>query len=335
MISVIIPTYNAAAYIGEAMDSVFAQTYRDYEIIVIDDGSTDETKELLEQHYPTINYYYVENNGVSAARNLGIAKAQGEFIAFLDADDWWLPEKLEKQLVLFEVDKTLGLVLTENYFFTAVGLCGFTNKKRLLMQGDIVKNIFLNSYAVTSTVMVRKSVFEQVGLFEEELSVAEDDNLWMRIGMNYDIALVDEKLAHYRITNGSLSRNIDAVISGVGRQIEIMKERYPNLYDRLGLSAVKKKYADLYFSEAYRDFSRGNYVRARQRFIDSFIYYHYRPKLLFYLLSTYLPAAVIEQLKRIKRILFKKNYAGAGKHEADMGQFTNNIEQAAPVKIPQ
>lgn len=306
MISVIIPTFNCEKYICEAIDSVLHQTCSDYEIIVVDDGSMDDTKEMIKVRYPAVRYFYVENNGVSAARNLGISKAQGELIAFLDADDRWLPEKLEKQAAQFGLDETVGLVFTENYFFHEQEISKFTaNKRSRLMHGNIVRNIFLKSYVVTSTVMVRKSVFDRVGLFEEELSVAEDDNMWMRIGMKYNIVLLDEKLVQYRTTSGSLGSDFNALIIGGNKHIEILKTRYSDLYDRLGPIAIRKKHADLYFSEAYRDFNQGNYTSSRTRFIDSYISYPFRLRSLFYLLSTYFSSQAIEMIRGMKRRVTK------------------------------
>lgn len=307
MISVIIPTYNSDKYICEALDSVLQQTYTDYEIIVIDDGSTDSTRTIIDNRYNMVRYYYVKNNGVSAARNSGISMAQGELIAFLDADDMWLPEKLEKQASMFNKNDKLGLVFTENYFFNGQGISEFSaNKRARLMRGDIVKNIFLNSYVVTSTVMVRKSVFDHVGLFEEDLQVAEDDNMWMRIGMKYDIALLDERLAQYRTTVGSLSSDSNALIIGGDKQIKLLRSRYSDLYDRLGPLTIRKKYADFYFSEAYRDFMQGNYSASRSRFLDSYMNNPFRPKSLIYFLSSFLPSQAIEMIRGVKRGIVKK-----------------------------
>lgn len=305
-ISVVIPTYNSAGYICEAIDSVLNQTCSDYEILVIDDGSTDNTGVLVQSRYPAIRYIRTENKGVSHARNLGISKARGELIAFLDADDRWMPEKIEKQAALFQADKTIGMVFTENYFFNEQGVSAFTaNKRSRLMRGNIVRNIFLNSYVVTSTVMVRKSVFDRVGLFEEELAVAEDDNMWMRIGMKHRIELLDERLVQYRMTAGSLSSDFKAIVTGVNRQIQILQTRYPDLYDTLGSLAIRKKYAELYFSEAYRDFNQGRYSASRTRFIDSYINYPFSLRSLFYYLSTYLPSQSIQMIRGMKRCATK------------------------------
>jgi len=306
MVSVIIPTYNCDKYICEAIDSVLYQTYPDYEIIVIDDGSTDTTRSMIEAGYNTVRYFYLENNGVAAARNFGISMAQGELIAFLDADDKWLPTKLEKQVKYFQNDDRLGMVFTENSFFNDRGTTQVrVNKRDSLMHGDIVRNIFLNSYVATSTVMVRKSVFEAVGLFEEELAVAEDDNMWMRIGMKYNIELIDETLAQYRITEGSLSSNKHSIYHGVRSNILIIRSKYPDMYQRLGALAIKKKYSNLLFSEGYDCFSNCKYSEARSNFIKSYLNYPFKLEPLYYVISTFLPLCVIEKIQYAKRHLKK------------------------------
>lgn len=311
MISVIIPTYNCEKYIGEAIDSVLHQTCLDYEVIVIDDGSTDATRSIIESRYQTVRYFYVENKGVASARNYGIAKAKGNLIAFLDADDIWLPEKLEKQKELFDRNQALGMVFTENSFFYEHGIiANKLNKRESLMRGDIVRNIFLHSYVVTSTVMVRRSIFDVVGLFDEELLVAEDDNMWMRIGIEYGIALLDEPLVRYRKTTGSLSSDLSAVSVGVNKHVELMKSRYPDLYDRIGPLAIRIKYSDQCFSEGYRDFSRGNYAVSRTRFIDSYMNNPFRLTPLIFYISTYLPAQIIEIIRGMKREVNKKTALG-------------------------
>jgi glycosyltransferase involved in cell wall biosynthesis len=301
VVSVIIPTYNSDKYIGEALDSVLCQTYADYEIIVIDDGSTDDTKKIIEEHYPLVRYYFVENRGVSSARNLGISLAQGEFIAFLDADDRWLPDKLEKQTALFQSDDNLGMVFTENYFFDEHGIKkNKLNKRKRLMYGDIVRNIFLNSYVATPTVMVRKSVFDAVGFFEEGLTVAEDDNMWMRIAMRYGVELLDEPLVLCRVTEGSLSRTNRNIFLGVRKHIEIIKNKYPDIYKYLGNSAIRRKYSDLFFSEGYNHFSKHQYKKARINFGKSYFYCPFRIKSLLYLISTVFSPLLIEKLRKRK-----------------------------------
>ena len=116
-VSVIIPTYNAARWIGETIDSVQSQTYKNYEIIVIDDGSVDSTREVLEKYIKNINYIYQDNKGVSSARNHGIKISAGEYIAFLDNDDIWLPDKLSLQIQVLESQKNIAMIFTDGELF--------------------------------------------------------------------------------------------------------------------------------------------------------------------------------------------------------------------------
>lgn len=304
MISVIIPTYNSDKYICEAIESVLSQSYLNYEIIVVDDGSYDDTKSIIRDRYPLVRYYFTDNKGVSSARNYGISMARGEYIAFLDSDDRWLPTKLEKQRSSFQKNPKLGMVFTENSFFNNVGVIQERmNKRKRLMSGDIVRNIFLNSYVATPTVMVRKSIFDKVGWFEEGLLIAEDDNMWMRIGMEYCVELIDEPLVQCRITEGSLSRKSHNIFSGIREHIGVIKKKYPSMYRRLGKSAIRKKYSALFFSEAYYSFSQDKYREARGNFIKSYFYCPFKLKPLLYLISTFLPIWMIDKIRYLKRNL--------------------------------
>jgi glycosyltransferase involved in cell wall biosynthesis len=156
LVSVIVPTYNYAEFIGEAIKSVLDQTIQDFEILVIDDGSTDNTKEVVLSFGDKVRYFYQSQQGPAKARNKGIVESKGEYIAFLDADDVWLPSKLEKQVNLFRSNPKLGMVVTDNFLFDDAGIYReYVNKKGYLITGDVVANIFINSGVVTPTVMVR------------------------------------------------------------------------------------------------------------------------------------------------------------------------------------
>ncbi len=303
MISIIIPTYNCARYIGEALDSVLAQTRDDYEIIVIDDGSTDGTGDLIKNKYPMVRYFFTEQTGVSSARNLGIKMSKGDLIAFLDADDMWSPDKLEKQVAILDARPDLSMVFTEHCTFNkdkSIINKSF-DKRNKLMRGDIVKNIFLNTYLTTSTVMIKKKVFDKVGLFEEQLRAAEDDNMWMRISMEHQIDLIDEPLVHYRITEGSLSRTHRNCIDGVKTNIDLIKAKYPDLYRRLGPRSINNKYYVIYFSEGYYFFTNKEYDAAKVYFKKSIGFNPYKLKTYFYFLSCFLPQEVIDKIKQLKR----------------------------------
>ena len=301
MISVIIPTHNYKKYIGEAISSVLRQTYTDYEIIVVDDGSTDGTGEIIEKNFPDVRYFYIPNQGVSRARNYGIRRARGEFIAFLDADDLWLPQKLEKQLKVFDVDRELMMVFTEHRAFDTNGIREATFlKKERLMKGDVVKNIFLYSHVALPTVMVRRNAFQEIGYFEENLITAEDDNLWMRIALKFRIHLLDEVLVHCRITENSLSRSASNLFPGVLKNIELIETKYPDLRKRLGRANIRRKKSDIYADYGYFIFSSGDYTMARRYYSKSITFYPKRNTIIFWFVSLF-PPSIIEKVRILRR----------------------------------
>lgn len=184
-ISVIIPTYNRARYVTEAINSVLAQTYTDYEIIVVDDGSTDSSKDILTPYLDSIKYIYQLNKGVSAARNTAIRAAQGEWIAFLDSDDEWLPRKLELQMRDLQRYPEAVLSCTNILFVGPSGTQSTEFFKTCLdvdlHQPEYITEPLSKSYACTSTVLARRKETFTVGLFDEELSIYEDIDLFFRL----------------------------------------------------------------------------------------------------------------------------------------------------------
>ena len=181
-VSVIIPVYNCDRYINQAIESIFAQTYQSYEIIVIDDGSTDNTRKTMEPYMEMIHYVYQQNQGVSAARNHGINLARGELIAFLDADDFFLPDKLTDQVRIFDTQPNLGIV--------------HSGWRRVNQQGETIKNETPWDYVpklnlegwlrwkpigTMGTLMFRRDWLQEVGSFEVGLSQAEDVDLILRL----------------------------------------------------------------------------------------------------------------------------------------------------------
>ena len=164
---------------------------------------------------------------------------------------------------LFDSDDKAGMIFTENSSFDENGMIkGEMNKRQKLMQGDIVKNIFLNSYITTSSVMVKKSVFDSIGMFEEDLAIAEDDNMWMRIAMVHKVLLLDEPLVLYRVRQDSLCSNYREVIKGVVNNIDLLRSKYPHIFQRVGHSAIRSKYSVLHFCEGYQLFSNNDFETA-------------------------------------------------------------------------
>ena len=190
-ISVIIPAFNRAHTLPKALDSVLSQTLKPREIIVVDDGSTDETNAVL-ANYPGLCIISQDNRGVSAARNVGIEKAGGEWLAFLDSDDEWLKEKLEKQWDAICIDDKL-ICHTEEIWIRN-GQRVNPMKKHKKFGGMIYERCLPLCVISPSSVMIHRSVFEDVGVFDESLEVCEDYDLWLRICAKYSVLFIDEPL---------------------------------------------------------------------------------------------------------------------------------------------
>lgn len=218
-ISVVIPTYNHGAFLDEALASVFAQSAPALEVIIVDDGSIDDTAEVLRRHAGRIRVIQQTNRGVAAARNAGAAVATRELIAFLDADDAWLPSKLERQLSRFVADPALGLV---HCGVEEIDQHGRRLRSRLDgMEGWVAQEMLLFRRAVIlgggSATVVRRAVFEEVGGFDESMSTSADWDLYYRIARRYRVGFVPEVLVRYRVHDGNMHMNVHGMASDMLR----------------------------------------------------------------------------------------------------------------------
>ena len=191
-VSVIIPTFNRASMLQEAVASVLAQDYDRFELIVVDDGSTDNTEEVLAA-FPDISLVQQRNLGVSAARNAGIQRASGELIAFLDSDDLWLPQKLSVQVAFFQKHPTALICQTEE-IWKKNGRRIYPKNRHIKQSGMIFERAVALCLVSPSAVMMRKALFDTVGLFDETLPACEDYDLWLRISCRFPIHLIDTPL---------------------------------------------------------------------------------------------------------------------------------------------
>lgn len=206
-ISVIIPTYNSSRYVTQAVDSVLAQTFDDLEVIVIDDGSTDDTESVMSRYSSPVRYIKQTNGGVSRARNHGIEESRGRYVAFLDADDTWFPNKLEKQMEAirsqpsYHVCYSAFLIVDSNLAPIEVNRSKRqrTALEDLLMCGNVVGSI--------CTVIYERSLFSKVGGFDPVLSQCADWDMWVRLAAETDFLYVDEPLVTYRQHETNMSRN--------------------------------------------------------------------------------------------------------------------------------
>ena len=193
LVSVIIPTYNRCSSIGRAIESVLSQSYMHREIIVVDDGSTDGTMGLLETFGDRIRVLHQNNRGVSAARNSGIRAAGGVFIALLDSDDSWMPEKLEQQVGFFRTNPQAMICQTEEIWIRN-GKRINPKRKHQKFSGMIFEKTLPLCLVSPSAVMIRRSLFDEVGFFDESLPACEDYDLWLRITWKYPVHLIDTPL---------------------------------------------------------------------------------------------------------------------------------------------
>jgi glycosyltransferase involved in cell wall biosynthesis len=206
-ISVIIPTYNRCWILKEAIDSVLSQEYTDFEIIVVDDGSNDATAALLSAYGDQIKTIYQGNSGVSAARNAGILMAKGKYVAFLDSDDMWLPEKLSCQVDFFQ-SHTEAVICQTDEIWIRNGVRVNPKNRHKKPSGMIFEPSLQLCLVSPSAVMIKKSLFDAVGLFNEAFPACEDYDLWLRIGLYYPIYLIERHMVVKRGGHDDqLSRN--------------------------------------------------------------------------------------------------------------------------------
>ena len=192
-VSVIIPTYNRAKRLGKAIDSVLNQSHQDFELIIVDDGSDDNTAEVIESYSSDIVYLRQENSGPAAARNRGIEKARYDILAFLDSDDWFAENKLETQLEAMQQNPSHLISHTQETWYRNGKILNQKVKHRK-NSGEIFRQSLELCAVGMSTVMVRREIFERYGLFDEDLPCCEDYDLWLRVSAEQEFLLVDEPL---------------------------------------------------------------------------------------------------------------------------------------------
>jgi glycosyltransferase involved in cell wall biosynthesis len=216
-VSVIIPTHNRAVFLRDAIQSALNQTFQDFEIIVVDDASRDSTGEVVQSFSdPRIVYIRHETNrGQGASRNDGIRRGSGEYVALLDDDDEWLPEKLEQQVRLLDSSSSeVGLVYSG---FSRIDVSSKRAIGRVIPEkrGYAFAELCLKNWIGTSTVVVRRVCFEKVGLFDEALATGEDYDMWIRISKEFKIDYIGEPLVSYTVHGTRLSANYESTIQGL------------------------------------------------------------------------------------------------------------------------
>jgi glycosyltransferase involved in cell wall biosynthesis len=301
VVSAIIPAYNSEDFIAETLDSVFAQTYRPVEIIIVDDGSTDRTADIVknyqarEDNETKLMYIYQQNSGPSNARNTGIQSATGKYIAFLDADDLWPEDKLRKQTELLEVHQDVVLIFGDvRRFSKSKGIAEsmFTRQKctkeffgDFFYVKDAYRKLLIRNFIPTGTVMIRKKYFQNGLFFDESFRHVEDLDLWLRIAMNNAIAYSTGIWEFKRDHDKNLSNNAETMMTAL---INVIEKHSGNFQPFLKENKInlKKYISDGYLGLGFYYLNSGHRQKAKKAFLKSF-YNKIRMKSIYYFFTAF------------------------------------------------
>jgi len=305
-VSVIVPAYNVAPFIGEALESVLAQSFTDYEIIVINDGSPDTEKleQVLEPYQSRITYLKQENQGAGAARNAGLRAARGKFVAFLDADDAWLPNFLSEQLAFIQSGPGYDLVYADAQLFGDSRRALGTVMQREPSEGPVTFERLIGERCIvnTSSVLARREPIFEVGLFDETLRNSQDFDLWVRIAKRSGARMNFQRqvLVRHRVWSGSLASDGIKSVEGELRVLDKISRRVdltPSERDALA-QTVALRTASIEVDRGKRKLLHGEYEAAAKSFRFANDYYH-SWKLRLVLFSLHVAPRLLQRVYRI------------------------------------
>lgn len=266
-VSAVIPSYNYGHFVTEAIDSVLAQKYEPaLEVIVVDDGSKDDTRERLQKYDGKIRYIHQENRGLSGARNTGIRAATGEWVALLDADDLWHPEKTALQMRV-AVEHELDVIGSPGKRFMPETL----DQNPPIRRFD-ASDFLTGSHFSSSTTIIQRRCFDTVGFFDEELRSVEDRDMWLRLSARYAVGGIDSPCAMHRAHTGQMSRNADRMLSNFERCLDNFFAAHPQYAEHKNLS-----YAFMYADAAVAYMESGDRKEALKYMLKSLRYHPWEP----------------------------------------------------------
>lgn len=271
LVTVVTPTYNRVDYLPIAINSVLNQTYRNLELILVDDGSTDNTREVVEKYHQDsrFQYIYQENRGQAAARNVGLGIARGDFIALLDSDDIWDLNKVERQIEAFVQHPDVGVVYGDTRYIDKQGeRLDIISRKRY--SGHITGQLLLDNCVGTNTAMFRRECYLKMGGFDVTLQRSEDYDLWLRYSTKYKFLYLNEVCASCRITNNQLSDNRGAVFDAIRRILDNFSNNIPDIVAPV---EIRKSWSLYYGRRGMWHASKGDINKSLRDYIVSIIHY--------------------------------------------------------------
>ncbi len=310
-VSIVIPAYNAGDWIDQAIQSVLGQSYDNFEIVVVDDGSTDDTSTVVQQYGDPVRYVWKENGGSASARNRGIAEAQGTYIAFLDADDVWHPAKLARQMDVHEQEASPAWSYTDvELIDTRSGaLIHRKSAVREHPEGDVLDQLITGNFIVASTVLVHRRVFDAVGRFDESSlhRISEDWDMWLRIAAQYPVRYIDAPLVqmHQHAERKTEAMNLEHALSSRKAIIEKAMQRNPARLAGRRDHAL----ANLYVNLGRKWMDREERRRARTLFLRALRHAPLRSEAWAYGAASFLPRPVLEGIGQLRGWL--RQYRGA------------------------
>jgi glycosyltransferase involved in cell wall biosynthesis len=270
-VSVVIATFNRASYLPATIDSVLSQSFTDFELIVVDDGSTDNTREVLAGYGSRLRYFYQANAGASAARNFGVRQARAPWIAFQDSDDLSLPNHLAVLYRYVSQHPRCGMIFANGNYMSGSPqsrgkkiIIEAATSRRLAQRGVRLMDLFEKSILRLQAALISRTAYDLVGGHDESLGICMDLDLGLRLLMNVEVAYLDEALFSYRIHTGNISRNEEQRLSENIRVIEKLIGAYPEARRLIGEKRLARRLAYRYYRLAKKRWHQERHVAARQ-----------------------------------------------------------------------
>ncbi len=299
-VSTIVPTYNRASLLQDTLSSIKAQTFSDWELLIIDDGSSDGTETLVREHIKAdarIRYIKANHQGVAAARNLGIKQAIGALVAFCDSDDLWLPEKLAYQVGYLQAHPEISLVYSD-----VMSVCGSVVEDpsyfvlRPPAEGKVFRALLERNFIANSSVVIRKACLESLGGFDASAVPSEDYDLWLRCAQDFLVGYVPQVLATIRRHGGNLTNGINVSYEA---HLKVLQRIYAKSSDHTLRVLIKKACAATYQRIGHDYLVQSEFSQARAAWYRSLQHDALRLKVYGYLAVSLLPQPMVHQLRRV------------------------------------